>query len=402
MKEYKLPAPIQFDGMSFDDSFDAAYSGISHCRQTLGDGFDINKIYNDFEKDVVYFKKNYARPHPTEVYLQIETLMGSATFDQPVHAILSYRSMAKDNPEIALCNVSMFGRNLNDVDLTAKFFSERYYVDKPDSELIKPNFFVITRNSRGGLDTRKIRFPFTRLSDEEKVLLYGEKFAEWERDRFAPSLKKSRGLHILQGVPGTGKTSIVKNWISEFRDSCNFYYVPINLFPMLYSPEALPLWLDAVLDEDEEEEEIIFHRSPHRIKSWIESKTKVKNRVFIIEDAENLIARRDGNNQDEISNLLNLSDGLLGEALSAHLILTINCKVEEIDPAVLRKGRLSGIWKFDKISKERAMKIAESKGLDLEKIRDSKETNFTLSSIFNSSDHTELDSFPENTFGFKK
>jgi SpoVK/Ycf46/Vps4 family AAA+-type ATPase len=67
------------------------------------------------------------------------------------------------------------------------------------------------------------------------------------------------------------------------------------------------------------------------------------NSILIIEDAENIIRDRAHDNclsNQAVANLLNLSDGLLGDAMHQQIICTFNCDVQGIDPALLRDGRL--------------------------------------------------------------
>ncbi|CAF3836172.1 unnamed protein product [Rotaria sp. Silwood1] len=67
------------------------------------------------------------------------------------------------------------------------------------------------------------------------------------------------------------------------------------------------------------------------------------NSILIVEDAEHIILDRKQETflpKQAVSNLLNLSDGLLGDAMHQQIICTFNCDVQAIDPALLRDGRL--------------------------------------------------------------
>jgi glucose-1-phosphate thymidylyltransferase short form len=77
-----------------------------------------------------------------------------------------------------------------------------------------------------------------------------------------------------------------------------------------------------------------------------------KNSVFVIEDAEELITSREEVRNSNLSMLLNLTDGLLGESLGIQIIATFNTDVKNIDKALLRKGRLSQIYAFKALSIE--------------------------------------------------
>jgi SpoVK/Ycf46/Vps4 family AAA+-type ATPase len=93
---------------------------------------------------------------------------------------------------------------------------------------------------------------------------------------------------------------------------------------------------------------------------------KHPNSILIIEDAENIIHDRTEAAlvpRQAVSNLLNLSDGLLGDAMHQQIICTFNCDVQSIDPALLREGRLVIEHKFDKLSVENSRRLYEKLGI---------------------------------------
>ena len=83
---------------------------------------------------------------------------------------------------------------------------------------------------------------------------------------------------------------------------------------------------------------------------------KFPDSISIIEDAENIILdRKETRNPNQaVSNLLNLSDGLLGDAMRLQIITTFNCEMTAIDPALLREGRLIVEHTFTKLSTDNA------------------------------------------------
>lgn len=90
------------------------------------------------------------------------------------------------------------------------------------------------------------------------------------------------------------------------------------------------------------------------------------NSILIIEDAENIIRDRQQENflpNQAVANLLNLSDGLLGDAMHQQIICTFNCDVKGIDPALLRDGRLVVQYKFDKLNAQHARRMCVEFGI---------------------------------------
>ncbi|CAF4199004.1 unnamed protein product [Rotaria sordida] len=90
------------------------------------------------------------------------------------------------------------------------------------------------------------------------------------------------------------------------------------------------------------------------------------NSILIIEDSETIILdRKDALNPNQaVSNLLNLSDGLLGDAMHQQIITTFNCEMKGIDPALLREGRLIVEHKFEKLSVDNVRQLYKELGID--------------------------------------
>ena len=128
-------------------------------------------------------------------------------------------------------------------------------------------------------------------------------------------------LILLHGEPGTGKTSIIKKLINDNPD-IDFIYFDFNLLTSFSDGK------------------IFDFLSEH------------KNNVLIIEDCEKLFTDRNEGNR-YLNSMLNLTDGIIGEAFAIKFICTFNCPVSKIDKAVLREGRLSLLYEFKKLSLEK-------------------------------------------------
>jgi SpoVK/Ycf46/Vps4 family AAA+-type ATPase len=88
------------------------------------------------------------------------------------------------------------------------------------------------------------------------------------------------------------------------------------------------------------------------------------NTVLIIEDAENIIMDRRHNSSSAVSNLLNISYGLLSDFLNVQLICTFNSSLTLIDSALMRKGRLIAKYEFGKLNIEKAKRLSDHFGFD--------------------------------------
>lgn len=125
-------------------------------------------------------------------------------------------------------------------------------------------------------------------------------------------------LVLLDGPPGTGKSFLLKALTSQRFGEGRFFLVPAGLVGELTGPELLNL--------------LVSQRS---------NVTDRRRLTLIVEDADRaLISRKSGGALAPIAELLNLSDGLMGEVLDVRIYATTNAGRVDLDPAVVRPGRL--------------------------------------------------------------
>ncbi len=211
------------------------------------------------------------------------------------------------------------------------------YWRKPKRSLGESNFAVIT-SRHGRLDTHLVTLRPHITSADDLQLHYGPEFVNWS-DGFVTKLKENIcGVTILRGDPGTGKTTYLRYLTHRLRRTHKFYFLPLNVYPLLTDPAALDFWMN-------------------------ENVGCERKKVVILEDAESLLMQRAPDNQAHVSALLNMSDGLLGDVLKLHLICTVNCSLGKIDGALLRPGRLLGYREFKRLSKELARSLVTAKQL---------------------------------------
>lgn len=183
--------------------------------------------------------------------------------------------------------------------------------------------------SSDGLALKPMEIRRTKL---ELDLFYEDDFRETDdiiRQRL--NKKNDKGIVLLHGLPGTGKTTYLRYLIGKIKKRVLF--LSPTVAGNLMNPEFIELLID----------------NP--------------NTVVIIEDAENIIMDRKHNSGSAVSNLLNISDGLLADFLNVQLICTFNNSLTLVDSALMRKGRLIAKYEFGKLSVAKAQRLSEHLGL---------------------------------------
>lgn len=216
------------------------------------------------------------------------------------------------------------------------------------------NVFLICQDSIEGTFLKKfdVRLPNEKIDIE---LNYGKDF-ETKYQKLVKTLSddKKSGLVLFSGIPGSGKTTIVKNLAMSIDKKIIF--VPPGTVDLITTPAFLNFMMD------------------HR------------NSILLVEDAEKVIRSRDGegSNPEGVSNILNLTDGFLGDCLNLFIIATFNTPRERIDKALLRKGRLVCEHHFEEISAEQANIIFKKMGN-----KRTTDKPLTLAEIYNEEGDTE-------------
>ena len=70
----------------------------------------------------------------------------------------------------------------------------------------------------------------------------------------------------------------------------------------------------------------------------------------------NLLIKDRNNNYfaGQVSQLLNAADGIIGDCINAKIICTFNTRLNNIDKALVRKGRIKVNYEFGELTQDRA------------------------------------------------
>jgi hypothetical protein len=103
-----------------------------------------------------------------------------------------------------------------------------------------------------------------------------------------------------------------------------------------------------------------------------------------LEDAEPLlVSRKVDGRSNGITNLLNVTDGLLNDMLSIQVIATFNTDLGNIDEALLRPERLIARKEFKKLAVEDAKTLGDKLGVEISK-------SSTLAEIYSKNHANEI------------
>ena len=226
------------------------------------------------------------------------------------------------------------------------------------------NISLVIQTNRG-YDTTSFELPKQKLDIE---LGYGKSFKPiHEKIIHKLNEPKSKGLVLLHGTPGTGKTHYLKYLASKIK-SKRVLFIPPFLADFITSPEMTPFLIQNA------------------------------GSVLFIEDAERVITDRNAGGGNGVSNILNITDGILSDILNIQIVATFNMDKAKIDSALLRKGRLIAEHKFDALPIEDAQSLIDSLGYEHKA-----DKPMTLTEIYNLSEvEYKSEEKKRETIGFNR
>jgi hypothetical protein len=349
----------------YPQEFEQKYGNISYVSLAIDDylfdkqqldrihdflrkwNFDVTQQYKINEYNTGYY------------YCDDLTLMVRATFGMPEDKI------EKDDDEGEPFSANSGGitisfsplvKNRKRIEEFLKEFVDGEFLFLPTSE---KSFYMIAQTQHG-LTKRKTTFANIEIKDDRYDLYYGEAFPKDKIMSFVKD-KHPESLLLFHGVPGSGKSNLIKNLITECDD--DVIYIPPSMVSVISQPSFISFMLDN------------------------------RGCVLLIEDAEEILSvdRNSGT-----QNILGMTDGFLRDCMGMRIICTFNCDLKKVDPALLRKGRLYLEYRFGELSIKDGQRLADHCNLDI-----TIDKEMTLADIFNyHKENTSTKSFEDRSMGF--
>ena len=194
---------------------------------------------------------------------------------------------------------------------------------------------------------------------------YNDDFKQVYEDTLKFLESRNSGLVIYNGIKGSGKTSLIRHLCSNFP--AKYRIVTNAVASHLAEPEFMSFLMQN------------------------------KDSIFILEDCEQILMSRTENSfGGAITNILNMSDGLMSDIFNIKFICTFNADISKIDSALLRKGRCYANYTFKALDKDKVKHLSDKYNLGIKEYKD-----MTLAEIYNyeSTDYDTSDK-PKKKIGF--
>jgi len=308
----------------------------------IGSSYSTRKLYSD--KIIMYFIDQLGFVEHTRINTEKdrgeEENKQSMLVNEDKKMIISTKSRQNKGKNLISFYI-LYDVGLGEITEQLNFKDINKFKKPPTKSTIQ-----IVKSEMNHLDTEEFEMD---VPECDLALNYGKDFLKLHEMMVKRlNTEGDKGIIMFHGDPGTGKTTYIKILTNLIKNK-EVLFVPPSMAESLSDPEIIPFLMEH------------------------------KNSILLIEDAEKVVGSRDDKgSQGAVSNVLNLTDGILGDCLNVQVVATFNMPKEKIDPALLRKGRLICEHKFEKLSVEDTNALLKKIGKNVE----SKE-GLVLADIYN-------------------
>ena len=223
------------------------------------------------------------------------------------------------------------------IKASINYFEKHYHIHDDAKDTInisitsQEGFYFQSLGRRNKRDIDSIYLPKKQKQDIINDL---EKFLKPEtKQRYTKLGINYKRIYLLEGIPGTGKTSLITGLASKF----NFNIAIVSFIPKMTDVDLIRS-LRTLHDNDDDK---------HSKKTFL-----------VFEDIDCIFKERKSNDEHRnnitFSGLLNALDGITSNDIICFITTNYKCN---LDSALLRPGRIDYIMRFDYAIKEQIMDI---------------------------------------------
>ena len=279
--------------------------------------FQDDLLFKDINELYLFFKENDIKQFWQQISYQSES-QKSFRWDQGIVNIFHYGV-----PNGATVNIVTPNKELID-----KFHAFLKAETVPKNQQKSIYVMTMTEDGPSLVNAGNANLPLERSNYEDKVL--------FDYDYVSKQLSEKTPygrLVIFNGLPGSGKSFIIRGLLDEIKNA-TFVLIPPDMIVDLTGPTFIRPLLNLRAEEGIDKGSV----------------------VLILEDADRILVSRGADNMTQISTLLNFGDGIFGTLFDIRIIATTNAKKLEMDPAIMRPGRLCRMVDVNELSAEKANK----------------------------------------------
>ena len=318
--------------LSINISNEGNDNNFLYCWNSFGDRPNKIKIYQNYSKNEfneVIDKYTIEKSFSSEIIPADEfDIINDVYFIKVSETIyISYILLDRESDSSFIHEISFYFKSYqNDYELVDKITNALIdcQIDfEEDDDVSKLNTIYITST---GLEIE----PISRINLDENVELFFNEKTLKSVNKLCKTIKKSdKGLSILYGERGSGKTSVI-SYIADKLDRI-----------IIYIPNSL---LEATINNSDFRNFLKKYHKP----------------IIIIDDAEMIFNEMFTKSNIYVNNLLQMVEGLLSDSIQVNIITIFNVEdEEEVDHTLLECNSLIDVIKFEYLDEEEATNLSK-------------------------------------------
>lgn len=267
---------------------------------------------------------------------------------------ISYTVYDTENEDSQIFDITFFYKSESNLDKINEIIQALNQESIDDEiEMTNSNLETLVLSS-DGINREPIEFEL----DENISLFYNKNTFKKSKKLIKKINNSAKGLSIIHGERGTGKTNIIK--FLSTKTEKTVIYIPNNL-------------LDVTINSSE-------------FSTFIKN---YNNPVIVIDDCEFIFNDFYSKSNSYTSNILQMIDGLMSDMIPINFIMIFNCELEDIDTNLLESNNLLEVLEFNNLSKDEATELSKYIGNN-EKIKSDTKLSVVINNKLDKKEYNKI------------